>query len=120
MKSFPLHLPFTETFGSVTLHNLVEMERWKMFCAGLQKQDSNQSLEEAIELTDPNYYPNLHAVFRVLFTMPVGIFFCFETPIQNIRHTRFRHELVISYSKYNPPPQSCLDVPKNVTRRISK
>jgi hypothetical protein len=42
-----------------------------MFCAGLQKQDSNQSLEEAIELTDPNYYPNLHAVFRVLLTMPV-------------------------------------------------
>ena len=54
------------------LHNLVEMERWKMFCAGLQKQDSNQSLEEAIELTDPYYYPNLHAVFRVLLTMPVG------------------------------------------------
>jgi hypothetical protein len=54
------------------LHNLVEMERWKRFCAGLQKQDSNQSLEEAIELTDPNYYPNLHAVFRILFTMPVG------------------------------------------------
>jgi hypothetical protein len=54
------------------LHNLVEMERWKMFCAGLQKQDSNQSLEEAIELTDPNYYPNLRAVFRVLLTMPVG------------------------------------------------
>jgi hypothetical protein len=53
------------------LHNLVEMERWKRFCAGLQKQDSNQSLEEAIELTDPNYYPNLHAVFRVLLTMPV-------------------------------------------------
>ena len=48
------------------------MERWKMFCAGLQKQDSNQSLEEAIELADPNYYPNLHAVFRVLLTMPVG------------------------------------------------
>jgi hypothetical protein len=42
-----------------------------MFCAGLQKQDSNQSLEEAIELADPNYYPNLHAVFRVLLTMPV-------------------------------------------------
>ena len=36
------------------------------------KQDSNQSLEEAIELADPNYYPNLHAVFRVLLTMPVG------------------------------------------------
>jgi hypothetical protein len=47
-----------------------EMERWKMFCAGLQIQDSNQSLEEAIELADPNYYPNLHAVFRVLLTMP--------------------------------------------------
>jgi hypothetical protein len=31
------------------------MERWKMFCAGLQKQDSNQSLEEAIEIADPNY-----------------------------------------------------------------
>jgi hypothetical protein len=46
------------------------MERWKMFCAGLQKQDSNQSLEEPIELADPNYYPNLHAVFRVLLTMP--------------------------------------------------
>jgi hypothetical protein len=30
------------------------MERWKMFCAGLQKQDSNQSLEETIELADPN------------------------------------------------------------------
>ena len=71
MKSFPLHLPFTETFGSVTLHNLVEMERWKMFCAGLQKQDYNQSLEEAIELADPNYYPNLHAVFRFLLTMPL-------------------------------------------------
>jgi hypothetical protein len=42
----------------------------KMFCAGLQKQDSNQSLEEAIELADPNYYPNLHAVFRVLLTLP--------------------------------------------------
>jgi hypothetical protein len=40
-------------FDSVMVHNLVEMERWKMFCAGLQKQDSNQSLEEAIELTDP-------------------------------------------------------------------
>jgi hypothetical protein len=26
-----------------------EMERWKMFCAGLQQQDSNQSLEEAID-----------------------------------------------------------------------
>jgi hypothetical protein len=52
------------------------MERWKMFCAGLQKQDSNQSLEEAIELADPNYYPNLHAVFRVLFTMPVGSVSC--------------------------------------------
>jgi hypothetical protein len=51
---------------------IVEMERWKMFCAGLQKQDSNQSLEEAIELADPKYYPNLHAVFRVLLTMPVG------------------------------------------------
>ena len=38
--------------------------------AGLQKQDSNQSLEGAIELADPNYYPNLHAVFRVLLTMP--------------------------------------------------
>ena len=71
MKLFPLHLPFTETFGSVTLHNLVEIERWKMFCVGLQKQDSNQSLEEAIELADPNYYPNLHAVVRVLLTMPV-------------------------------------------------
>jgi hypothetical protein len=35
------------------------MERWKMFCAGLQKQDSNQSLEAAIELADPYYYPNL-------------------------------------------------------------
>jgi hypothetical protein len=51
---------------------IAEMERWKMFCAGLQKQDYNQSLEEAIELADPNYYPNLHAVFRVLLTMPVG------------------------------------------------
>jgi hypothetical protein len=50
---------------------IAEMERWKMFCAGLQKQDSNQSLEEAIELADPNYYPNLHAVIRVLLTMPV-------------------------------------------------
>jgi hypothetical protein len=49
----------------------VEIERWKMFCVGLQKQDSNQSLEEAIELADPNYYPNLHAVVRVLLTMPV-------------------------------------------------
>jgi hypothetical protein len=29
-----------------------------------------QSLEEAIELADPNYYPNLHASFRVLLTMP--------------------------------------------------
>jgi hypothetical protein len=27
---------------------IAEMERWKMFCAGLQNQDSNQSLEEAI------------------------------------------------------------------------
>jgi hypothetical protein len=36
------------------------MERWKMFCAGLQKQGSNQSLEETIELADPNYYPNLN------------------------------------------------------------
>jgi hypothetical protein len=44
-----------------------------MFCAGLQKQDYNQSLEEAIELADPNYYPNLHAVVRVLLTIPVGI-----------------------------------------------
>jgi hypothetical protein len=51
---------------------IAEMERWKMFCAGLQKQDYNQSLEEAIELADPNYYPNLHAVFRVLLTMTVG------------------------------------------------
>ena len=42
-----------------------------MFCAGLQKQDYNQSLEEAIELADPNYYPNLHAVFRFLLTMPL-------------------------------------------------
>jgi hypothetical protein len=50
---------------------IAEMERWKMFCAGLQKQDYNQSLEEAIELADPKYYPNLHAVFRVLLTMPV-------------------------------------------------
>jgi hypothetical protein len=50
---------------------IAEMEKWKMFCAGLQKQDSNQSLEEAIELADPNYYPNLHASFRVLLTMPV-------------------------------------------------
>jgi hypothetical protein len=33
---------------------IAEMERWEMFCAGLQKQDSNQSLEEAIELADPN------------------------------------------------------------------
>ena len=55
---------------------IAELERWKMFCAGLQKQDSNQSLEEAIELTDPNYYPNLHAVFRVLLTMPVGSMPC--------------------------------------------
>jgi hypothetical protein len=47
----------------------MEMERWKMFCAGPQKQDYNQSLEEAIELADPNYYPNLHAVVRVLLTM---------------------------------------------------
>jgi hypothetical protein len=31
------------------------MERWKMFCAGLQKQDSNQSLEEAIELASSIY-----------------------------------------------------------------
>ena len=31
-----------------------------------------QSLEEAIELADPNYYPNLHAIFRALLTMPVG------------------------------------------------
>jgi hypothetical protein len=46
--------------------------RVKMFCAGLQKQDSNQSLEEAIEIADPNYYPNLHAVVRVLLTIPVG------------------------------------------------
>jgi hypothetical protein len=36
------------------------------------KQDYNQSLEEAIELTDPNYYPNVHAVLRVLLTMSVG------------------------------------------------
>ena len=48
--------------------------KMEMFCAGLQKQDSNQSLKEAIELAVPNYcrYPNLHAVFRVLLTMPVG------------------------------------------------
>jgi hypothetical protein len=44
---------------------IAEMERWKMFCAGLQKQDYNQSLEEAIELADPNYYPNLHAMNRL-------------------------------------------------------
>jgi hypothetical protein len=56
---------------SDSIEFIAEMERWKMFCAGLQKQDSNQSLEEAIELADPNYYPNLHAVFRVLLTMPV-------------------------------------------------
>jgi hypothetical protein len=49
---------------------IAEMERWKMFCAGLPKQDSNPSLEEAIELANPNYYPNLHAVLRVLLTMP--------------------------------------------------
>ena len=46
-----------------------------MFCAGLQKHDSNQSLEEAIELTDPNYYQNVHAVLRVLLTMPCERFF---------------------------------------------
>jgi hypothetical protein len=34
--------------------HIAEMERWKMFCAGLQKQDSNQFLEEAIELADPS------------------------------------------------------------------
>jgi hypothetical protein len=51
---------------------IAEMERWKMFCAGLQQQDSKQSLEEAIALADPNYYPNLHAIFRALLTMPVG------------------------------------------------
>jgi hypothetical protein len=33
---------------------IAEMEGWKIFCAGLQKQYSNQSLEEAIELADPN------------------------------------------------------------------
>ena len=50
---------------------IAEMERWKMFDAGLQQQDSNQSLEEAIALADPIYYPNVHAIFRVLLTMPV-------------------------------------------------
>jgi hypothetical protein len=28
-------------------------------------------LEEAIALADPIYYPNVHAIFRVLLTMPV-------------------------------------------------
>jgi hypothetical protein len=64
------------------------MERWKMLCAGLQKQDSNQSLEEAIELADPNYYPNLHAVFRVLLTMPLGSVPC-ERSFSAIR--RLKH-----------------------------
>jgi hypothetical protein len=58
--------------SSVILGFIAEMERWKMFCAGLQQQDSKQSLEEAIALADPNYYPNLHAIFRALLTMPVG------------------------------------------------
>jgi hypothetical protein len=64
------------------------MERWKIFCAGLQIQDSNQSLEEAIELADPNYYPNLHAVFRVLLTMPQGSVLC-ERSFSAIR--RLKH-----------------------------
>jgi hypothetical protein len=51
------------------------MERWKMFCAGLPKQDSNPSLEEAIELANPNYYPNLHAVLS--FVSGVYIFYMF-------------------------------------------
>jgi hypothetical protein len=51
---------------------IVDQLVFKMFCAGLQQQDSNQSLEEAIALADPNYYPNLHAICRALLTMPVG------------------------------------------------
>ena len=59
-----------------------------MFCAGLQKQDSNQSLEEAIELADPNYYPNVHVVFRVLLTMPVGSIPCerFFSAMRRLKH----------------------------------
>jgi hypothetical protein len=64
------------------------MERWKMFCAGLQKQDSNQSLEAAIELADPYYYPNLHAVFRFLLTMSLGSVLC-ESSFSAIR--RLKH-----------------------------
>jgi hypothetical protein len=59
-----------------------------IFSTKIDKQDYNQSLEEAIELADPNYYPNLHAVFRVLLTMPLGSVPC-ERSFSAIR--RLKH-----------------------------
>jgi hypothetical protein len=69
-----------------------------MFCAGLQKQDSNQSLEEAIKLADPNYYPNLHAVFRVLLTMSVWSVPCEPTNlVRQLPQWKLRHCMTDMY-----------------------
>lgn len=48
-----------------------EFERWKTFCGNLPNDGSERSsLSNAIILAD--FYPNLHVIFRILLTMPVG------------------------------------------------
>jgi hypothetical protein len=46
---------------------IAEMERWKMLCAGLQKQDSNQSLEEASFNIISNYLSPAYSRFFNLY-----------------------------------------------------
>lgn len=49
-----------------------EFERWKVLCQGLPVGSDKQSLSAALALADSEYYPNIHTIFLVLLTMPVG------------------------------------------------
>ncbi|XP_061170352.1 52 kDa repressor of the inhibitor of the protein kinase-like [Saccostrea echinata] len=50
-----------------------EFERWKVFCGNLPNDGfERNSLSNAIMLADSDFYPNLHVIFRILLTMPVG------------------------------------------------
>ena len=50
-----------------------EFEVWKKKCAGLPTGERyNIQLMESLQLADKDFFPNIHEIFKLILTSPIG------------------------------------------------
>ena len=76
----------------------MEIQRWKDFCDDLN--DTPKSLAESFVLSDPEYYPDIHEIFHILLTMPVGSVPC-ERSISALRRFKSWNRTTMTEDRLN-------------------